>query len=140
MTNSSMSISEFEYFVYGITDQYPEITVSTLVFKRLGRTIGELSGEIKFTKDIKLKIFERIDFSDDMIEAYGYEVYRGENLLYWYDPQPHPNDPLLTSTFPHHKHIHPDIKHHRVPAPGLGFSITNLAFLIEEIITNFINS
>lgn len=51
-----------------------------------------------------------------------------------------PADPLLASTFPHHKHVHPDIKHHRVPAPGIGFTLTNLPFLIEEIINQLILS
>ncbi len=36
-------------------------------------------------------------------------------------------------THPHHKHIPPDIKHNRVPAPGLSFTQPNLPFLIEEI-------
>jgi len=51
----------------------------------------------------------------------------------WYDPQPHPNDPTLASTAPHHKHVPPDIKHHRIPAPGLSFGSPNLPLLIEEI-------
>jgi hypothetical protein len=50
-----------------------------------------------------------------------------------YDPQPHPNDPTLASTYPHHKHIPPDIKHHRIPAPGLSFDRPNLPLLIEEV-------
>lgn len=56
-----------------------------------------------------------------------------EDNGYWYDPQPHPNDPALASTHPHHKHIPPEIKRHRIPAPGLGFDQPNLPFLIEEI-------
>jgi hypothetical protein len=50
-----------------------------------------------------------------------------------YDPQPHPDDPNLASTHPHHKHIPPDIKRHRVPAPDISFQQPNLPFLIEEI-------
>jgi len=46
---------------------------------------------------------------------------------------PHPNDPALASTDPHHKHIPPDIKHHRVVAPDLSFARPNFSFLIEEI-------
>ncbi len=38
---------------------------------------------------------------------------------------------------PHHKHIPPDIKHHRIPAPGLSFQQPNLPFLIEEIERDF---
>ena len=53
--------------------------------------------------------------------------------LYWYDSQPHPNDPVLAATDPHHKHIPPDLKHHRVPASELSFTRPNLPFVIEEI-------
>ncbi len=67
------------------------------------------------------------------IDGYGYEVWQGADKLYWYDSQPHPNDPSLASTHPHHKHIPPDIKHHRIPAPGLSFTQPNLTFLIHEI-------
>jgi hypothetical protein len=35
-----------------------------------------------------------------MIDWYGYEIWRGEDELYWYDSQPHPNDPTLQSTHP----------------------------------------
>lgn len=137
------SISEFESFVNGIKNKYREIKVSKLVFKNLGHTMGEMAGEIEFDRDIKLNISERIDFSDDTIASYRYEVYQGKDILYWYDPQPHPGEPSIAITFPHHKHIHPNIKHHRVPAPGLGFNlnkITNLPFLIEEIRNNLIDS
>lgn len=54
-------------------------------------------------------------------------------MLYWYDSQPHPDDPTLAATDPHHKHVPPDMKHHRIPAPGLSFSPANLSFLIHEI-------
>ncbi len=37
------------------------------------------------------------------------------------------------STHPHHKHVPPDIKHNRIPAPGLSFTQINLPFLIREI-------
>jgi hypothetical protein len=36
-------------------------------------------------------------------------------------------------THSHHKHVPPDVKHNRIPAPGLSFSHPNLPFLIEEI-------
>jgi hypothetical protein len=137
------STSEFESYVTGIEQKYREIKVSKLVFENLGNTLGMLSGEIEFDNEIKLNVSERIDFSDDTIASYRYEVHQGRDILYWYDPQPHPDDPSIAITFPHHKHIHPDIKHHRVPAPGLEFNhnmITNLPFLIEEIINNLIDS
>jgi len=65
-------------------------------------------------------------------------VYQAGEKLYYYDSQPHPNDPSLASTHPHHKHIHPDLKHHRIPAPGLSFERSNLEFLIHEIETTLL--
>ncbi|PKO19892.1 MAG: hypothetical protein CVU38_21435 [Chloroflexi bacterium HGW-Chloroflexi-1] len=53
--------------------------------------------------------------------------------LYWYDSVPHPHDLSLASTDPHHKHVPPDIKRQRVPAPELSFTRSNLPFLIAEI-------
>jgi hypothetical protein len=34
---------------------------------------------------------------------------------------------------PHHKHVPPDIKHNRIPAPNLSFERPNLPVLIAEI-------
>lgn len=51
------------------------------------------------------------------------------------DSQPHPNDPTLQMTHPHHKHIPPDMKHHRISAPAMSFVQPNLPALIEEIET-----
>jgi hypothetical protein len=76
---------------------------------------------------------EELDFDVERITAYGYEVYRGEERLYWYDDFPHPHDPLLNLTFPHHKHVPPDIKRNRHPAPGLSFTRPNLPLLIREV-------
>ncbi|MEW5719295.1 MAG: DUF6516 family protein, partial [Chloroflexota bacterium] len=52
---------------------------------------------------------------------------------YWYDDFPHPNDQTLTLSFPHHKHISPDIKRNRVPAPEISFTRPNLPILLREI-------
>ncbi len=86
-----------------------------------------------FDKEVMLRVFEAIDFDDGRIEDYGYAVYHGDEKLYWYDCWPHPDDPFLASTFPHHKHIPPDIKHHRVPAENMSFEQPNLPALIREI-------
>lgn len=87
-------------------------------------------------------MYERLvwDTGSLLIEDYGYEVWIGAEQLYWYDSQPHPNDATLASTHPHHKHVPPDIKHHRIPAPGLSFTSPNLAFLIGEIETTLSSS
>jgi hypothetical protein len=63
----------------------------------------------------------------------SYEVYHGEKRLCWYDDFPHPHDPILASTFPHHKHVPPDIKRHRLPTSEVTYTQCNLPQLIRDI-------
>lgn len=67
------------------------------------------------------------------IQRYSYELTHTSGRVWWYDPTEHPGDPDLATTHPHHKHIPPDIKHHRVPAPDISFAAPNLPFLIQEV-------
>ena len=90
-------------------------------------------GEVFLEGDIYLRVREVLDFDSGFLQTYSYEVYRGDEQLYWYDDWSHPDIPELTNTDPHHKHIPPDLKHHRVPAPHLSFDRPNLPFLIKEI-------
>jgi hypothetical protein len=96
-------------------------------------TTGVVEGRIEFDKDLTLSVFERLDFARGRILFYSYEIYRGGELVQWYDPQPHPDVPELARTHPHHKHGPPDIKHHRVPAPGISFSEPNLPTILAEV-------
>ncbi len=134
------SLREYELFVYSLPDQFPRIVRSTLVVAQRGRYYAELAGEVLFPDGYRLNVYERLswDAGPLTIEGYSYEVWRGSDELYWYDSQPHPNDPTLASTDPHHKHVPPDIKHHRMPAPGLSFAEPNLPFLLREIETAFL--
>lgn len=86
-----------------------------------------------FADDFRLRLREELDFDAGLITAYGYEVYRGDEKLYWYDDFPHPNDPSLASTHPHHKRIPPNIKRNRIPAPGMSFVQSNLPLIIQEV-------
>jgi hypothetical protein len=94
---------------------------------------GVAEGEVFLVQGFRLRMREELDFEAGLITAYGYEVYQGEKKLYWYDDFPHPNDPVLASTFPHHKHLPPNIKHNRIPAPEISFTQPNLLVLIREI-------
>ncbi len=127
------SLPDYERLVYTLQTTYPSIERSTLVVIRHGPNVAELSGSLEFSNDIVLDAWEDLNFARKVIQAYSYAVERAGQRLYWYDPQPHPNDSTLASTFPHHKHVPPDIKHHRIPAPGLSFEQPNLPFLIEQI-------
>jgi len=130
-------IEDYEHYIYSIPSLYPQIQKSTMIFIRIGRYLAKISGEIYFPKDVRLRVLQMVDFSRSEILRYSYTVFRGEEKLYWYDPQPHPHIPTLAGTHPHHKHIQPDIKHNRIPAPKLTFAQPNLPFLIQEIIDNF---
>ncbi len=132
------SIEEYEHFVYSLKDRHAAIETSTLVVVRRGPHRCQLQSEIHFEQNVVLRVYERLDFIDQTIAYYSYEVYQNENLLYWYDPQPHPTDPTLALNHPHHKHIPPDIKHHRIPAPELTFEQPDLPFLIQEIVSRLL--
>jgi len=133
------SLREYELYVYSLADQIPRILRSTLVVVQRGRYFAEVTGEVLFPDGYRLNVYERLswDAGPLTIEGYSYEVWRSSEELHWYDSQPHPNDPALAGTDPHHKHIPPDIKHHRVPAPGLNFTEPNLPFLIREMESAF---
>jgi hypothetical protein len=133
--NPFQSLREYEEFVYTLRRQFSSIRQSTLVLIPRGRRIAILQGDLYFDRGFRLSVKERL--SDEAghvtIEAYGYELWSGSEKIAWYDAQPHPNNPELQPTFPHHKHIPPDIKHHRIPAPGMGFDHPNLPLLVAEI-------
>ena len=127
------SLVGYSHFVYTIPDQYPSVKRSSLVLKPMGVSIGELEGELIFEGDISLRVHEVVDFAAATLTYYSYTVCHSGEKLFWYDPQPHPDDLELASTHPHHKHVPPDIKHNRIPAPGLAFDAPNLPVVIREI-------
>lgn len=133
--NPFQSLSNYENFVYTLPQRYHLIQLSTLVLARRGKMMATLQGELLLNGGFRLVIVERLstDVQTVEIEEYGYEVWRNGDLLYWYDSQPHPHIPHLQSTHPRHKHIPPDIKHNRIPAPGFSFSKPNLPLLMDEI-------
>ena len=138
--NPFASLREYERFIYTLQQQFPRIVRSTLVLAQRGRLFTELTGEIAFVSGHRLVVYERLSWDTGplTIEGYSYEVWQGSDQLYWYDSQPHPHDPALARTDPHHKHIPPDIKRHRVPAADLSFGAPNLSFLIQEIETHLL--
>lgn len=135
MSNSLRTLEDYELFLYTIAEQFSSVRLSTLTLVRMGASLARMSGELHFDQDIRLVARERILYHrlPAIIDWYGYEIWQGQKKLYWYDSQPHPNDLTLQSTHPHHKHIPPDLKHNRVPAPEMSFSKPNLPTLIREI-------
>ncbi|MDA1276616.1 MAG: DUF6516 family protein [Verrucomicrobia bacterium] len=135
MSNPLRTPEDYELFIYSLSDQFKSVRQSTVTVVRLGAFLGRIAGEIYFDHGFRLVVRERLLFDrlPVVIDWYGYEVWRGEEKLFWYDPQPHPDDSALQSSHPHHKHVPPGIKHNRIPAPQMSFSQPNLPVLIEEI-------
>lgn len=130
--NPLKSLDNYSRFVADLPN-HPLVERSTIVVWSDSPYTGLAEGEVFFSKDIRLRIREELDFDAGLITSYGYEIYRSEERLFWYDDFPHPNDAKLASTFPHHKHVQPDIKHNRIPAPEISFARPNLPVIIQEI-------
>jgi len=133
--NPFRSLPEYALFIYSLLEQFASIQRSTLVIAQRSPGFAILAGAVEWANGYRLTVREHLTLEDGpiVIEFYGYEVWYHEIKLYWYDSQAHPNNPALASTHPHHKHVPPDIKHNRIPVPGLSFTQPNLPFLIREI-------
>lgn len=160
LPTSPISRPEYAEFIYQLTSHFPSIRFSTLAIAPPGLDVAYMSGMLTFGADIVLCVSEWLDFSGRVILRYSYEVsraprpfddtpiphattycligYEHKDVLYWYDSWPHPNDPTLASTHPHHKHVHPNIKRNRIIAPNMSFTRPNFPVLIEEIEQNML--
>lgn len=133
MNNPLRTPEDYELFIYSLTKNFPSIQRSTITFIRKGASLARVAGELFFGHDIRVTVRERLTYSrlPALIDWYGYEVWQGSEKLFWYDPQPHPNEPGLQSTHPHHKHVRPNIKHNRIPAPNMSFTNANMPAIIQ---------
>ncbi len=130
--NPLTSLTNYSRFVVEVLNR-PITLRSTVVVWSDSPYTGIAEGEVFFSTGIRLRLREELDFDTGRITSYGYEIYRREERLYWYDDFPHPNDPTLASTFPHHKHVPPDIKRNRLPAPEIRFTRPNLEVLLQRL-------
>ena len=131
-----MPITDFHNYgklIYSLQERYASVRRSTLVLASIGPTLAKLEGQVIFENDVVLDVWELVDFAAGQIRNYSYEIYHASEKIAWYDPFEHPHIAELASTYPHHKHILPDLKHNRIPAPGISFGQPNLPTLIEEI-------
>lgn len=135
MNGEFRTAEDYELFLYSLPERFPSIRRSTITFVRLGATLARIAGELFFDHGFRVVVRERFVYNrlPAAFDWYGYEVWQGDEKLFWYDPQPHPNEPDLQNTHPHHKHVPPDIKHHRIPAPDMRFDRPNLPLVIDEV-------
>jgi hypothetical protein len=125
---------EYESLIYGLLDAYPEVIGSTLRLYSTSALTAIVEGQVQLANGLKLRVVEALDFKTGHVQRYSYTVFRAGEKIRWYDSEPHPEDPVLALTFPHHLHEPPDIKHNRRPAPGLSFQSPNLSALIADCI------
>ncbi len=101
------SRSAYEHLLYTLPQQHPEIASSSLHLFTTSATTGLVEGSVHFHNGLELRVRELVDLSDGEILDYSYDVLQNGEAIRWYDPQPHPEDPDLASTFPHHLHEPP---------------------------------
>lgn len=126
------SVAHYSRFLADLLHRYT-VERSTVAVWSDSPYTGVAEEEVFFSNDIRLRLRVELDIYSGLITSYGYEVYWGSQRLYWYDDFPYPNDPNLASTFPHHKHVPPDIKQNRISAPEISFNRPNSPVIIREI-------
>jgi hypothetical protein len=133
-------IANYSTYVYSLRERHPFISGSTLALASIGATLAKLEGRIDCNSGVHLLVWELIDFAEHRIRTYSYEVYQNDVKVCWYDAWEHPEIPALASTFPHHKHLPPNLRENRVPAPGMRFNGPNLDVVMEDVRRNWIRS
>ena len=104
--NPPSSVADYSHFIAEIVIR-TTIDRSTVIVWSDSPYTGIAEGEIFVLNGFRRRLREELDFDTNLIASYGYEVYRGEERLFWYDDFPHPELPGLASTFPHHKQYRP---------------------------------
>ncbi|HEX5760215.1 MAG TPA: DUF6516 family protein [Thermoanaerobaculia bacterium] len=135
MTDALRTVEDYELFLYTLTEQFSSLLRSTVTLIR--RAAPSRGWRASYISIAVSGSSSASDWSSTVFRssspATPTKLGRQDEKLYWYDPQPHPNEPALQSTHPHHKHVPPEMKHNRVPAPGMSFTRPNLPMLIGEI-------
>ena len=128
-----LSRAEYEELVYAVVSGHPDVVSSSLHLYTASQGTAIVRGAVRFRNGLELRVSEVVDFVAGRISDYSYTVFKGKERVGWFDPQPHPEVPDLASTFPHHYHEPPDIKHNRQPAPGISFTEPNLPTLLTQV-------
>lgn len=66
----------YEQVVYTLPSRYRSVLISTLVIAPPGLDTARLTGLVAFGNDIVLCVYELLNFYQDIIESYRYEVSR----------------------------------------------------------------
>jgi hypothetical protein len=74
MNNPLRTADDYELFIYEIKERFPAVRRSTLTFVRKGSSLARVAGELRFDRDVRLVVSERIvyDRQPAVIDSYGY--------------------------------------------------------------------
>ena len=133
MNPALADMAAYSVWVYALKERQPWVLHSTLALVSVGATLAKLEGRMECPGGVTVEVWELVDFSSARIRTYSYEVYQGGEKIGWYDSWAHPEIPALTPTFPHHKHIRPNLRENRVPAPGIAFDAPNLDVVLADV-------
>lgn len=133
MSSPLADVNSYSAFVYSLRERHRFVSVSTLALIPLGATLAKLEGSLQCGGELRVDVFELVDFVEKRIRTYSYEIYRGHEKICWYDPWEHPEEPSLAATFPHHRHLPPDLREHRAPASGISFHSPNLDVVLDDV-------
>jgi hypothetical protein len=126
-------VPNYSAFVYALAERHAFIVGSTLTLAPVGATLAKLEGRIECKNEIHIEVWELIDFAARRIRTYSYEIYRSGEKICWYDAWEHPEIPALATTFPHHRHLPPNLRDNRVAAPGISFQSPNLDIILKDV-------
>jgi hypothetical protein len=133
MNDALRDIASYSEWVYRLPERNSSVRSSTLALVPIGPKLAKLAGQLECGPGIVIEAWELIDFSEGRIRNYSYEVYRESEKICWYDHWPHPELPSLSATFPHHKHVLPNLRENRIPAVGIGFQAPNLEVVLGDL-------
>ena len=69
---------DYELFLYTLTEQFPSVRQSTVVFVRRGASLARVTGELYFDYNIRLVVRERVLYHrlPLVVDEYGSVVWR----------------------------------------------------------------
>jgi hypothetical protein len=126
------SLESYSLFIAALVNRRTVLRSTVTVWSDSPYT-GIAEAEI-FCRRTEARLREELDFEAGLITSYGYEVYRGEERLYWYDDFRIPGsdarlDVPTPQACPAGDQAEPG------SAPGLRFDGPNLQVLVSEIDT-----
>lgn len=133
-------IASYSRHVHSLHERFAFVTASTLCVIPMGATLARVEGRLECAGGLAIEVWELVDFAEHRLRSYSYEIYCGAEKVSWYDHWPHPELPELAVTFPHHRHLPPNLRDNRQPAPGIGFNHPNLDVVLTDVARDLLSS